>query len=255
MATENKEPQLPRLYTDLAEWFHLLTPPEHYAEEAAFYRETLVRESRRDLRTVLELGSGGGNNASYLKQHFKMTLVDVSESMLEISRRLNPECEHLRGDMRSLRLDWRFDAVFIHDAISYLTTEADLTAAITTAYVHCEPGGAALFAPDHTRETFQPSTSHGGSDSGDRGLRYLEWTWDPDPADSTYITDMAYLMKDGSDVACRHDRHIMGLFSNDTWLRLIKDAGFAAAMEQYQLDEDPPVGLHVFLGTKPENAD
>ena len=255
MSPLNGEENLPLLYTDLAEWFHLLTPPENYAEEAAFYREMIMKGSRRPVQAVLELGSGGGNNASYLKQHFKMTLVDVAEPMLEISRRLNPECEHLPGDMRSLRLGRRFDAVFIHDAISYLTTEADLAAAIATAYIHCQPGGAALFAPDYTRETFKPSTSHGGSDSGDKGLRYLEWVWDHDPEDSTYILEMAYLMRDGEEVTCQRDRHVMGLFSNDTWMRLIEDAGFNAGTEQYQLDEDPPVGLHIFLGIKPDTGD
>ena len=165
MDAEDMGPRLPRLYTDLAEWFHLLTPPQNYAGEAAFYRETMVRESRRTVRTVLELGSGGGNNASYLKHHFAMTLVDIAEPMLDISRRLNPECEHLPGDMRNVRLGRRFDAVFIHDAISYVTTETDLAAAIATAYVHCRPGGVALFAPDYTRETFTPATRHGGSDS------------------------------------------------------------------------------------------
>ena len=33
-----------------------------------------------------------------------MTLVDLSEEMLAVSRELNPECEHLQGDMRTLRL-------------------------------------------------------------------------------------------------------------------------------------------------------
>ncbi len=85
------------------------------------------------------------------------------------------------GHMRNVRLHRRFDCVFVHDAISYLTTEADLRQAIETAFVHCEPGGAALFAPDLVRENFRASTDHGGHDGADRSLRYLEWTWDPDP--------------------------------------------------------------------------
>ena len=76
-----------------------------------------------DARTLLELGSGGGNNASHLKTRFDCTLTDISPEMLALSRSLNPECEHLEGDMRTLRLGREFDVVFIHDAISYLTTE------------------------------------------------------------------------------------------------------------------------------------
>jgi trans-aconitate methyltransferase len=46
-----------------------------------------------------------------------LTPVDLSTEMLAISRTLNPECEHIAGDMRTSRLERRFDAVFIHDAI------------------------------------------------------------------------------------------------------------------------------------------
>jgi len=113
----------------------------------------LIDACRRPPRTLLELGSGGGNNASHLKARFAMTLVDSSPGMLEHSRRLNPGCEHVQGDMRHARLGREFDAVFVYDAVSYMTTETDLRAAIATAFVHCRPGGAALLVPDHVRET------------------------------------------------------------------------------------------------------
>ena len=173
---------------------------------------------------MLELGSGGGNNASHMKAHFpQMTLTDLSEGMLELSRTINPELEHVQGDMRTLRLGREFDAVFVHDAVVYMTTEADLRAAIETAAVHCRAGGVALFAPDHLRENFAPSTDHGGHDGEDgRGLRYLEWTWDPDPSDDTYTVDFAYLLREPDGTArVEQDRHLEGLFSRETWLRLL----------------------------------
>src|SRR5690606_12595145 len=105
---------------------------------------------------------GGGNNASHLKAHARLTLVEPSEGMRAVSRALNPECEHLDGDMRTVRLGRTFDAVFVHDAVAYMTTEADLRRAMATAFLHTRPGGAALFAPDHVRETFVPGTDHGG---------------------------------------------------------------------------------------------
>ena len=173
------EPESPRLYGDLAGWFHLLTAPEEYAEEAAFYVRVLRESCASPPRTVLELGSGGGNNASHMKAHFDLTLVDLSPDMVQVSRSLNPECEHAVGDMRDARLGRTFDAVFVHDALEYLTTPEDLSAAMETAFVHLAPGGAALFVPDSVRDTFEPRTEHGGHDGGDRALRYLEWTWEP----------------------------------------------------------------------------
>src|SRR5437667_1155848 len=115
--------ELPKLYGELSSWFHLLSAPADYAEEAEFVRSFLVDASATGPVTLLELGSGGGNNASHLKAHFKMTLVDLSSGMLDLSRKLNPECEHLQGDMKTLRLERTFDAVFIHDAIMYMTND------------------------------------------------------------------------------------------------------------------------------------
>jgi hypothetical protein len=150
--------------------------------------------------------------------------------------------------MRSVRLGRQFDAVFIHDAIDYMTSEADLSRAIETAFVHCKPGGAALFTPDHTRESFRPSTDHGGSDSGARSLRYLEWDWDPDPADTTYISDFAYLMREGNgEMRCTTDRHVCGLFSQADWLRIIGAVGFQASMLPFEHSDLEP-GAVVFLG-------
>jgi SAM-dependent methyltransferase len=243
-----------KLYAELASWWPLLSSPADYAEEAAFYRETLVAACRRPPRSVLELGSGGGNNASHMKSHFaEMVLVDLSQGMLEVSRALNPECEHVLGDMRSVRLEREFDGVFVHDAIAYMTTEADLRRAFATAFAHCRAGGAAVFAPDHVRETFRSSTSHGGHDAADgRGLRYLEWTWDPDPSDTTYTVDYACLLRsrDGT-LSVEHDRHIEGLFSRSDWLRLLGDVGFQARVIPFDHSELEPGTLEVFVGTKP----
>jgi SAM-dependent methyltransferase len=243
----------PRLYDDLASWWPILSEPAHYAGEAARHRKALVAACERRPKHVLELGSGGGNNALHLKRSFRMTLVDLSEGMLAVSRKLNPDCEHVQGDMRRVRLGRQFDAVFVHDAIGYMATEKDLAAAIRTAYAHCAPGGAAIFVPDYVRETFKPSTQHGGHDGrGKRGLRYLMWTWDPDPRDTTYLLDFAYLLRhpDGS-VTSERDRHTIGLFSKATWRRLLSEAGFRV---KTLLDPEPdlePSARVVFVGKKP----
>lgn len=237
---------LPRLYSELADWWPLLSAPEEYAEEAQAYYEVLTAASWNPVGTVLELGSGGGNNASHLKTHFEMTLVDRSPGMLKVSRRLNPECEHLLGDMRTFRIDREFDAVFVHDAVSYLTTLDELRSVMRTAYVQCRPGGVAMFVPDCTRETFEPATRHGGHDGDGRGMRYLEWTSDPDPDDTTYVTDFAYLLRDGTDVSVLYDRHLCGLFSRTDWLQALAQAGFEPRWEEAELSGGEM--LQMFVG-------
>ena len=106
-----------KLYRELAEWYPLLTPVADYAEEAAFYRRLFEEHCRRPPRTLLDLGSGGGHNAAHLKATLSCTLLDLAPAMLDLSRRLNPECEHVEGDMRTVRLRRVFDCVLVHDAV------------------------------------------------------------------------------------------------------------------------------------------
>lgn len=244
---------MPKMYQELSEWWPLLSAPADYAEEAEFYGRALRDACERPPVTMLELGSGGGNNASHLKAHFTPTLVDPSPGMLSVSRALNPGFEHIVGDMRSVRLGREFDVVFVHDAIVYMLTEQDLQQAVETAFIHCKPGGAALFAPDHVRENFSGSTDHGGHDGEHRALRYLEWTWDPDPADSTYIVDYTYTLRerDGS-VRVEHDRHTEGLFSRADWIRVLSAAGFRPAVLPFDHSELEPDSYEVFIGRKPQ---
>ena len=242
---------LPRLYTEFSEWWPILSAPQDYAEESEFYLQLMQNNASIPLRQVLELGCGGGNNASHLKEELSLTLVDISPGMLAVSQELNPECEHILGDMRTVRLGRQFDAVFIHDAIVYMTTLDDLRQAIETASVHCKPGGVALFAPDCIRETFQPSTDHGGHDGNGRALRYLEWVWDPDPDDTSYTVDFVYLLRDRDGSArCEYDRHICGLFSRQEWLETIRECGFEARSFPFKHSQVEQGSFEVFVGIK-----
>ena len=228
-----------RFYSSLASWWPLISPPSEYAEEAAHVAKLFAAASGT-VREVLELGSGGGHNAAHLKAGVDLTLVDASADMLRVSRQLNPECEHVQGDMRTVRLGRTFDAVFVHDAVDYLTCLDDLRQAFETAYAHCRPGGVAVFVPDATAETFTEGSECGGSDGPDgRAARYVEWTWDPDPADTDVLTEYVFILRqaDGS-VTVEHETHRTGLFPREVWLELLTVVGFSAELVIDETTED-----------------
>jgi SAM-dependent methyltransferase len=214
------------MYTSLAPWWPLLSAPADYAEEASSFLEMIERQPG-ERPTLLELGSGGGNLASHLKAHLRATLSDLSPDMIAVSRALNPDLEHIQGDMRTVRLGRRFDVVLIHDAIGYCATRADLAAALQTAAAHCRPGGTVIVAPDYVRESFTPGTDWGGEDGEDgRALRYLEWTWDPDPADETIEVVYTIVTREADGRVRVHlDQHHEGLFAEATWLELLGRTG------------------------------
>lgn len=243
----------PRIYSDLADWYYLLTDPSDYVEEEEIYSGAIIAASATPPKTILELGSGGGANAFHYKHRFTPTLTDLSEEMLARSRTINPECEHIHGDMRTLRLGRTFDAVFVHDAVCHMLTEQDLRQAMETAFVHLRSGGVALFAPDGVREGISFHTECGGNDGDGRGLRYLEWSWDPDPSDTTYLTEFVLVMhEDGQETRTVVDRHEYGLFSREEWLRWLNEAGFQATCHPLVHSEVEPGTVEYFVAVKSE---
>ena len=167
-----------RMYTDFASWFHLLTAPADYAEEAAFYWNAICSAGSAPPRTLLELGSGGGNNASHLKAHLQ------SYARRPVAPDARPEPVDQPG-VRAHRRRYAhrsagaaFDAVFIHDAICYMLTEADLAQAIRVRLRPLQAGRGGALRADDVRDVHD-STDHGGHDGAGRAMRYLEWTWDP----------------------------------------------------------------------------
>jgi SAM-dependent methyltransferase len=235
-----------RLYGDLAGWWPLISPVEEYAEEAAALARVLAT-APVPVREVLDLGSGGGHLAVHLKEQLALTLVDLSEEMLSVSRALNPECAHHQGDMRTIRLGRGFDAVLVHDAVDYMISEADLRQVIETAFAHCCPGGIALFVPDYVAETFRPvSGQGGGDDAAGRQARFRERTWDPDPADTWVQAEYEFVLRDADGTAeMVRETHRLGMFGRDTWLRLLTGAGFEVLPREAG---QPP---NLFTGRRP----
>ncbi len=215
------------LYGELAPYYRLLDPTEDHEDEMAAYQQYLRDAIVGERQTLLEIGAGAGNNACYLKHAYRCTLSDISEPMLALSGALNPECEHVLGDMRDLRLQRTFDAVVLHDAVVYMLSEDQLRAAAETAFVHTRPGGAAIVAPDCVRETFEEGSELHRRDEGERAMRCLEWMWDPDPSDTRYTVEYAFMIREGDQMKVLHDRHVEGLFTRATWLRILSEVGFA----------------------------
>ncbi|MFY9219346.1 MAG: class I SAM-dependent methyltransferase [Candidatus Nanopelagicales bacterium] len=208
-----------RLYGDLAPWWPLISPPSEYVDEIPRLQAALGPPGR-----LLELGSGGGHVASHLLQ-FDRTLVDLAEPMLAVSRELNPDCRHEQGDMRTIRLNERFDAVLVHDAVDYLLTEDDVEQMLDTAAEHLVDGGRLVIVPDDIADTFHPGTTSGGSDDAHgRAARFLEWVHELQPGETSVQVDYVFVLRerDGS-VDVVHEQHECGLFTINQWRRMLSD--------------------------------
>lgn len=225
-----------RLYSDLAWLWPLVSEREEYAEESDCWRSLLRQHLGSGRHHLLELGVGGGHNLSFLTGEFDATAVDLSAAMLAHSQQLNPGVEHIVGDMRTVRLQRKFAAVLIHDAIGYMHTEDDLLATFATAAAHLEPGGLLLMSPDYFRDTFvSPQVYHVTRRNADCELTYVEYVYDPDPADTSVDIIMTFFIRRAGSLDIEHDRHVLSLFSGADWLRLLTKSGFHAREQTFPL--------------------
>jgi hypothetical protein len=234
------------MYDDLAYLWPLISPPEDYAAEAQDWRDAIRSKLGPGRHEILELGVGGGHNLSHLTREFQATAVDLSEGMLRHSSKLNPGVEHHVGDMRTVRLSKRFKAVIIHDAIDYMLSEADLRATFATAAAHLVPGGVFVTSPDYFRETYRnPRVNCSTRSDGRTELTFIEFEYDPDPEDTTVESIMFYLIREAGELRVEQDRHVTGLFALQTWLDLMKEAGFT--VEQFRCKHGDDPGQSVLL--------
>ncbi len=232
--------ELPRMYMEFAQYWPLISDPVDYATEAGYWRDALLSKLGPGRHEILELGVGGGNNLSHLTADFEATAVDISPQMIEQAKKLNPEVEFHVGDMRSVRLGRKFKAVIIHDAIDYMLSQDDLRATFATAVAHLEENGVFITSPDWLRESFKDPfvVTHGTNTDGKIMFTNLDYTYDPDPTDTTIKCLSWYIIREGSTLRIEQDRHVMGLFAIDTWLRLMEQAGFDAEKIPYDVHED-----------------
>ncbi len=239
---------LPRMYTEFAEYCQLINPREDYADEAPQWAAVLRKHLGAGRHEILELGVGGGNNLSYLVDEFQATAVDLSPEMLAQAAKLMPQVELLVGDMRTVRLGRTFRAVLIHDAIDYMTSEQDLRATFATAAEHLDIGGVLVTSPDFYSETFRgPIASCATNAAGAVSFTNMEYMYDPDSCDTTMDVLSWYLLNESGRLRVEHDRHVYGLFSMETWLRLMGEAGFAVERVPFEVG-DPVRETYLLVG-------
>jgi SAM-dependent methyltransferase len=229
-----------RLYSDLAwlwpMWGDATTEYAHYCEHVT----GLIRQyAERPAATLLDIGCGGGKNVLNLKRQFDVTGVDLSPAMLAQAKELNPECTFVEDDMRTCRLGRTFDAVLMDDAISHMNCLADFTAAFRTAHAHLKPGGVLVATPDVTPETFQQNrTSATPATRDGLDIVFVENVYDPDPTDEQYETTILYLIRDHGRLRIETDHSTLGIFSLDTWRRVLRETGFAVHEGRYDSGEE-----------------
>ncbi|MEW5826406.1 MAG: methyltransferase domain-containing protein [Candidatus Bipolaricaulota bacterium] len=245
----------PRLYSDLAWLWPLWGDPDgEYAEWCEHVVAMIEKHARREVKTLLNLGCGGGKNAYNLKRRYRVTGLDLSKHMLANARKLNPDIELVQGDMREFSLPGKFDAILIDDAVAYMTSREDLGRLFRAAYRHLEPGGVMIVSPDGTKETFEQNESHithAEAKAKPDGVEvvFIENNYDPDPGDDTFEGLMIYVIRENGALRVVEDLHTLGIFAADVWTLLLRQAGFEITEDFWR-----PEAVATYICVRPVGA-
>ena len=213
-------------YNELAWIDTIVAPPEEYAEDTERYCGLIKEHSRIEAKTLLHLGCGAGGHDHTFKRHFHVTGVDISRGMLAIARKRNPEAAYILGDMRSVRLRERFDAVAVPDSIGYLTTLRDLRRAVGTAGRHLKPGGVLLVVA-LVKEDFRDNNFVYSGNRGDVKVTIFENNNASGSNRRAYEATIVYLVRRRGRLEMFTECHVQGLFPLAAWISLFRGAGLA----------------------------
>ncbi len=113
---------------------------DYGAESSALH--LLIQGRNPGAASLLDVACGTGGHLVHLRHWYDVVGVDLDPGMLNEARRRLPEVELVEGDMRSFRLERKFDAVAcLFSSIGYMTSAPDLDRAVATMVSHLRPGG------------------------------------------------------------------------------------------------------------------
>jgi len=208
------------VYNDLAWVDHILAPPESYEDEAMIYIKAIKSYNFSHIPTMLHLGCGAGGHDFHFKKHFSVTGVDLSDGMLMLARTTNPEVTYIKGDMRNVNLNKKFDVVTVPDSIMYMNTFEDLRAALTNAAEHLKPGGVMLIVA-HTKEEFRNNNFVYTGEKNSIHVTLFENNHIV--SDSTYEAAFIYLIRRDNELSICHEVHTLGLFTYNQWMGVFQE--------------------------------
>jgi len=114
--------------------------------EAAERLKELIRETKPNAKTVLELGCGTGSMLSHLQDSYQVSGLDISSRMLSIARKKVSRAKLFRQDMVDFGINERFDVIFcVFDSINHVRRFSDWKKVFVRVRRHLSAGGCFIF--------------------------------------------------------------------------------------------------------------
>lgn len=142
------------LFNEYSQYYDLLYRDKDYDLETD-YVARLIKKHYPSAASILDLGCGTGSHDIFFAQKgYDITGIDFSDKnvraasnkVIAASPPLDSKPSFIRGDIRYIRVDRKFDVVVsLFHVLSYQTTNNDLLSTFNTVKAHLKAGGLFIF--------------------------------------------------------------------------------------------------------------
>lgn len=149
-------------FNNYGNYYDLFYNDKDYQLESE-YLIKLFESQDKNIKKILELGSGSGNYSTTLSNKgYLIKGVELSATMIEKSlKKKIKNFEAIQGDIKSFDLHDTFDAAFsFFDVMCYLNTNKEIISSLKCINQHLKIGGTFIFDSWHTAGVYSslPST-------------------------------------------------------------------------------------------------
>lgn len=220
-------------YEELAAHYDRIYHDKPYLQEAQRVVDLLRKQGAREGQRLLDIGCGTGQHVQHFVDTFEVTGIDVHEAMLEIARERVPEARFEVGDVTSLELGERFDALTcLFGVLGYVETWENLEASVATVADHLEPGAPFVVESWITPESFHElPTLRTFDDPEDCTLARIAMAKRED--ESTARLDIEWMIAwPGGEIQRYTETQHMGIFDVDRTVELFDEHGLEVEVDR-----------------------
>jgi SAM-dependent methyltransferase len=138
-------------FKNYAAYYDLVYQDKDYPLESKYVFELIKKYGSKNIKTLLNIGSGTGKHDFCLKKLMPQTAItgiDLSQEMVKIAEANNhfKDIKFLAKDSRNFNLNKKYDVVTsLFHVISYQTQNSDLDKTFLNVNKHLEKGGLFIF--------------------------------------------------------------------------------------------------------------
>ncbi len=230
---------------DVVQYYDKIYSFKDYEREAQRVLRVAEEHLRIPGKSLLDIACGTGRHIEYFKDRFQVEGLDISDGMLAIARKRNPNVRFHKGDMTGFDIVRSFDVITcLFSAIGYAKTLDLAGEAIACMSRHLNPGGVVIVEPWFTPHEWRPGTVHAMLvDEPDLKIARVNTSF---VNGRVSYFDLHHLIGTAEGTTHSVEHHELGLFEIDEMKKMFVEAGLSVTH-----DPEGITGRGLYVGEKP----